>query len=298
MRRVFYFLITNIAILIVLSTTLRILGVEPYLTPYGINYQSLLIFAAIFGMGGAFISLALSKWTAKRLTGAKAISSPGNETEAWLVRTISDLAKQSRIGTPEVAIYPADDMNAFATGMRRNNALVAVSSGLLRRMDRQQSRAVLAHEVAHIANGDMITLALIQGVVNTFVIFLSRVIGYVVDRVILKNERGHGIGFWITTIIAEIMLAILASIIVFWFSRRREYRADSGAADLVGKKPMIGALEGLKASIRQPHLPDKIAAFGISGSKRRGIAALFATHPDLDDRIKALQESQYPDYKP
>lgn len=297
MRRVFYFLLTNIAILLVLSMTMRLLGIEPYLTPYGLNYQSLLAFAVIFGMGGAFISLALSKWTAKRLTGARVIESPSNEAEAWLTRTVSDIAKESGIGMPEVAIYPAEDMNAFATGMRRNNALVAVSSGMLRRMDEDKIRAVLAHEVAHIKNGDMITLALIQGVINTFVIFLSRVIGHTVDRVIFRNERGHGIGFWITTIIAEICLAMLASIIVFWFSRRREYRADSGAADLVGKKPMIGALEALKASIRQPHLPDKMAAFGISGARRRGLAALFATHPDLDDRIKALEGLPYPEYR-
>jgi heat shock protein HtpX len=297
MRRVIYFLITNIAILLVLSMAMRVLGVEPYLTAYGLNYQSLLIFAAVFGMGGSFISLALSKWTAKRLTGAQVIKEPANETERWLVRTVSELASKSNIGMPEVAIYPSDDMNAFATGMKRNNALVAVSAGLLRRMDREKVRAVLAHEVAHAANGDMITLALIQGVVNTFVLFLSRVIGHIVDRVVFRNERGHGPAFWITTIIAEIVLAILASIVVFYFSRKREYRADSGAAALVGKRPMIGALEALKASIRQPHLPDKMAAFGISGTKRRGLSALFATHPDLDDRIESLERSVYPDYK-
>ncbi len=297
MRRIIYFLITNIAILIVLSATMRLLGIEPYLTPYGLNYQSLIAFAAIFGMGGAFISLALSKWTAKKLTGASVIGSPANETEAWLVRTVSELARASNIGMPEIAVYPSDDMNAFATGMRKNSSLVALSSGMLRRMDRDKIRAVLAHEVAHVVNGDMITLALIQGVVNTFVLFLSRVIGHTVDRVVFKNEKGHGIAFWITTIIAEILLAVLASVVVFYFSRKREYRADSGAADLVGKKPMISALEALKTSIRQPHLPDKIAAFGISGSKKSGIAALFATHPDIDDRIAALQNSSYPEYK-
>lgn len=297
MRRVIYFLITNIAILIVLSTVMRILGVEPYLTTYGLNYQSLLIFAAVFGMGGSFISLALSKWTAKRMTGAQVIKEPANETERWLVRTVSELAAKSNIEMPEVAIYPSEDINAFATGMNRNKALVAVSVGLLRRMDKEQVRAVLAHEVAHAANGDMITLALIQGVVNTFVLFLSRVVGHTVDRVVFKNERGHGPAFWITTIIAEIVLAILASIVVFYFSRKREYRADSGAASLVGKKPMISALETLKASIHQPHLPDKMAAFGISGAKRRGLAAVFATHPDLDDRIASLESSNYPDYK-
>ncbi len=297
MRRVIYFLITNVAILLVLSTAMSVLGVEPYLTAYGLNYRSLLIFAAVFGMGGSFISLALSKWTAKRLTGAKVIKDPANEAERWLVRSVSELASKSSIGMPEVAVFPSDDMNAFATGIRRNNALVAVSTGLLGRMDREKVRAVLAHEVAHVANGDMITLALIQGVVNTFVLFLSRIIGHTVDRVVFKNERGHGPAFWITTIIAEVVLAVLASIVVFYFSRKREYRADSGAAALVGKKPMMGALDALKASVRQPHLPDKMAAFGISGSRRRGLAALFATHPDLDDRIATLGNSSYPDYK-
>jgi len=297
MRRVIYFLFTNIAILIVLSTTMRVLGVEPYLNAYGLNYQSLLVFALVFGMGGSFISLSLSKWTAKRMTGARVIEEPSTEMEGWLIDTVSRLAAESKIGMPEVAIYPSDDMNAFATGMKRNKSLVAVSSGLLRRMDRQKVRAVLAHEVSHIANGDMVTLALIQGVVNTFVLFLSRVIGHTVDRAVFKNERGHGPTFWMTTIIAEMVLAILASIIVFYFSRRREYRADSGASALVGKKPMIGALEALKASLRQPHLPDKLAAFGISGTKRRGLAALFATHPDLEDRIEALKRSVHPDYK-
>lgn len=298
MQRILFFLGTNLAILVVLGTVLSILGVGPYLTPYGLNYESLLIFAAAFGMGGAFISLALSKWTAKRFTRAQVITTPRNETESWLVRTVSDLAGKSGIGMPEVAVYPSDDQNAFATGMRRNNALVAVSAGLLHRMDREEVRGVLAHEVSHIANGDMITLTLIQGVINTFVIFLSRVIGHTVDKVVFKNEEGHGIAFWITTILAEIVLAILASIIVFWFSRKREFRADSGAADLAGKKPMIGALESLKSSMHQKHLPDSMAAFGISGKKKRGLSALFATHPDLDDRIKALAESNYPDYKP
>lgn len=297
MRRVLYFLLTNIAILLVLNMTMRLLGIEPYLTPYGLNYQSLLVFATIFGMGGAFISLALSKWTAKRLTDAKVIESPSNEAEAWLIRTVSDIAKESGIGMPEVAIYPAEDMNAFATGMRRNRALVAVSYGLLRRMDRQEVKAVLAHEVSHVANGDMVTLALIQGVVNTFVLFLSRVIGQIVDRAVFKTREGHGPAFWITTIIAELVLAVLASIVVFYFSRKREYRADRGAAGLVGKKPMIEALGALKASLRQPHLPDKMAAFGISGARRRGLATLFATHPDLDDRMAALEASGYPDFK-
>lgn len=297
MRRVVYFLLTNVAIMLVLSTAMRLFGVEPYLTAYGLNYRSLLIFALVFGMGGSFISLALSKWTAKRMSGAEVIKEPANDTERWLVRTVSELAAKANIGMPEVAIFPSEDMNAFATGMSRNKSLVAVSSGLLRRMDREKVKAVLAHEVAHAANGDMITLALIQGVVNTFVLFLSRVVGHTIDRVVFKNERGHGPAFWITTIIAEIVLAVLASIIVFYFSRKREYKADTGAATLVGKKPMIGALEALKSSIHQPHLPDKLAAFGISGAKRSGLKALFATHPDLEDRIATLERSVYPDYK-
>jgi heat shock protein HtpX len=297
MRRIIYFLLTNIAILIVLSAAMRVFGVEPYLTAYGLNYQSLLIFALVFGMGGSFISLALSKWTAKRISGAQVIKEPSNETQSWLLVTVSELAARANIGMPEVAIFPSDDLNAFATGMRRNKALVAVSSGLLKRMDREKVRAVLAHEVAHAANGDMITLALIQGVVNTFVLFLSRVIGHTIDRVVFRNEREHGPAFWITTIIAEIALAVLASIVVFYFSRKREYRADEGAANWVGKKPMIGALEVLKASVSQPHLPDKLSAFGISGAKRSGFKALFATHPDLDDRIAFLEVSAYPDYK-
>ena len=289
MRRIIYFVVTNFAILIVLSTAMRLLSIEPYLTAYGVNYQSLLIFALVFGMGGSFISLALSKWTAKRISGAQVIKEPATETERWLVRTVNELAAKARIGMPEVAVFPSDDMNAFATGMSRNRALVAVSTELLRRMDRKRVEAVLAHEVSHVANGDMITLALIQGVVNTFVLFLSRVIGHTVDRVVFKNERGQGPAFWITTIIAEIVLAVLASLVVFYFSRKREYRADGGAAELVGKRPMIDALEALKMSVGRPHLPDKIAAFGISGAKRRGLAALFATHPDLDDRIDALE---------
>lgn len=296
MKRVFYFLITNLAILLVLSLTLSILGVEPYLAAQGLNYQALLVFAFVFGMGGAFISLSLSKWTAKRMTGARVITSPATEGEIWLIRTVGGLAAQASISIPEVAIYPADDLNAFATGMRRNKALVAVSAGMLRRMDREKVKAVLAHEISHVANGDMVTLALIQGVVNTFVLFLSRVVGHIVDRVVFRNERGHGPAFWITTVVAELILAVLASIIVFYFSRRREYRADAGAAQLVGKRPMIGALKALRSAAREA-LPDKIAAFGISGAKRRGIAALFATHPDLADRIAALEEAQYPDYR-
>ena len=291
MKRVFLFLATNFAILIVLSITLRLLGVERLLDESGTNLDmnALLIFAAVFGFGGSFISLALSQWTAKRLTGAQVIEQPRTDTEAWLVSTVRRQAQAAGIGTPEVAVYDSPDVNAFATGMRRNSALVAVSTGLLRGMNRDEAEAVLGHEVSHVANGDMITLALIQGVINTFVIVLSRVIGHVVDRVVFKTERGHGPAFWITAIIAEIVLAILASIIVMWFSRQREFRADAGGAKLAGRDKMIAALQRLQRGVEQPHLPDQMAAFGISGGRALGIKRLFMTHPPLEERIAALQ---------
>ena len=231
----------------------------------------------------------MSKWTAKRFTGAQVISSPRNGQEQWLVQTVERQAKLAGIGMPEVAIYDAPDVNAFATGMSRNNALVAVSTGLLNNMTQDEAEAVLGHEVSHVANGDMITLALIQGVVNTFVIFLSRVIGHVVDRVVFKVERGHGPAFWITAIVAEVVLGILASTIVMWFSRRREFRADAGGAQLAGREKMIAALERLQASVNQPHLPDQLAAFGISGGLGQGIKKLFMTHPPLEERIATLK---------
>jgi heat shock protein HtpX len=291
MKRVALFLATNLAIIVVLGISLRLLGVESILDEQGIglDLNSLLIFAAVFGFGGSFISLAISKWTAKRFTGAQVIESPRNTAEQWLVQTVQRQAKAAGIGMPEVAIYDSRDINAFATGMSRNNALVAVSTGLLNNMSQDEAEAVLAHEVSHVANGDMITLALIQGVVNTFVIFLSRVIGHAVDRVVFKNERGHGPAFWITAIIAEIVLGILASIIVMWFSRQREFRADAGSARLEGREKMIAALQRLKQSVEQPHLPDQMAAFGISGEMAAGIKRLFMTHPPLDERIAALQ---------
>jgi heat shock protein HtpX len=294
MKRIMLFLATNLAIIIVLSITLRLLGVERILDEQGVglDIKSLLIFAAVFGFGGSFISLAISKWTAKRMTGAKVIEQPANNTEQWLVTTVQRLASQAAIGMPEVAIYDAPDVNAFATGMNRNNALVAVSTGLLRAMNSDEAEAVLAHEVSHVANGDMVTLALIQGVVNTFVIFLSRVIGHTVDRVVFKNERGHGPAFWITAIIAELVLGILASIIVMWFSRQREFRADAGGASLAGRQKMISALQRLQTSVGQPHLPDQLAAFGISGSIGQGLQRLFMSHPPLSERIAALQADQ------
>lgn len=302
MKRVFLFLATNLAVIVVLSITLRLLGVERILDEQGVglNFNALLVFAAVFGMGGAFISLAMSKWTAKRFTGARVIEQPRNETERWLVETVRHQARQAGIGMPEVAIYNSPDVNAFATGARRNAALVAVSTGLLQSMSRDEAEAVLAHEVSHVANGDMITLTLIQGVVNTFVIFFARVIGHLVDRVVFKVERGHGPAFWITTIVAEIVLGILASIIVLWFSRQREFRADAGGARLAGREKMIAALERLrlnheKAAQRNEEyradLPDQIAAFGIDGSRGQGLRRLFMSHPPLSERIAALRST-------
>ncbi len=291
MKRIVLFLATNLAIIVVLSITLRLLGVEQILDEEGIdlNLNSLLVFSALFGFGGSFLSLAISKWTAKRFTGAQVIEQPRDNRERWLVETVAHQAQAAGIGMPEVAIYPAPEINAFATGMSRNNALVAVSSGLLDSMTQDEAEAVLAHEVSHVANGDMVTLALIQGVVNTFVIFLSRIIGQFVDRVVFKNERGHGPAFWITTIIAEIVIGILASTIVMWFSRQREFRADAGGAALAGREKMIAALQRLKVSAGEAELPDQLAAFGISGHISRGLKGLFRSHPPLDDRIEALR---------
>lgn len=292
MKRVLLFVATNVAILLVLSFTLRVLGVEPYLNEYGLNYQALLIFAAVFGMGGSFISLAMSKWIAKRATGAQVIEAPRTETEAWLLETVRRQAKLSNIRMPEVAVYDAPDVNAFATGMFRDKALVAVSTGLLRTMNRDEAEAVLGHEVSHVANGDMITLALIQGVVNTFVIFFSRVIGHFVDRVVFRSERGYGPGYWITTLIAEVVLAVLASIIVLWFSRWREFRADAGGARLAGRDKMIAALKRLQQAYQPAQLPDQLEAFGISGRMGHGLKRLFMSHPPLEERIAALERAQ------
>ncbi len=291
MKRVFLFLATNIAILVVLSIALQILGVERILDEQGVDLdlKALLIFSAVIGMGGAFISLAMSKWSAKRMTGAQVIEQPRNESEAWLFNTVSRQAQAAGIRMPEVAVYDSPDMNAFATGMRRNQALVAVSTGLLRSMKRDEVEAVLAHEISHVANGDMVTLALIQGVVNTFVIFLSRVIGHLVDRVVFKVERGHGPAFWITSIIAQVVLGILASAIVMWFSRLREFRADAGGAKLAGRQKMIAALQRLQMASGQAALPDQLAAFGITEGVAQGVKRLFLSHPPLEERIAALR---------
>ena len=292
MRRVLYFLATNIAVLLVLGIVLRLLGVDSYLdrTGTGLDYRNLLVFAAVFGMGGSFISLLLSKWMAKRMTGARVISEPHGEAESWLLQTVSHHAQASGIGMPEVAIFDSPEPNAFATGARRDAALVAVSTGLLRSMTRDEVDGVLAHEVSHIANGDMVTLTLIQGVVNTFVLFLSRVIGDIVDRTVFRKEgQGHGPAFFLISILAQVVLGILASIVVMWFSRQREFRADGGGARLAGSQKMIGALERLKRSSPQP-LPEQMAAFGVAGISRAGLAHLFATHPSLDERIARLRQ--------
>jgi heat shock protein HtpX len=289
MKRIFLFVITNLAILLMLSITLRLLGVDRILNEQGgIDFNSLLIMAAVIGFGGSFISLAMSKWSAKNMTGAVVIEQPSDPTERWLVETVRRHAERVGIGMPEVAIYDAPDLNAFATGMDRDNSLVAVSTGLLHNMSKDEVEGVLAHEISHVANGDMVTLALIQGVVNTFVIFLSRVIGHLVDRVVFKTERENGPAFMIVTLIAQLVLGILASMIVMWFSRQREFRADAGGAQLAGRNKMIAALERLKQWHEPAQLPERLAAFGISGG-RGSFMNLFMSHPPLDVRIAALR---------
>jgi len=292
MKRVFLFLATNIAIIVVASITLSILGVGSFLDETGtnLNLQALLIFCFVFGMAGSFVSLLLSKKIAKWSAKVEIIDKPRNQQEQWLFREIAEMAEKAGIGMPEVGVFPMQQANAFATGWNRNKALVAISNGMLQRFDKDEIRAVLGHEIGHVANGDMVTLALIQGVVNTFVMFLARVIGFAVDRVILKNERGLGIGYFITTIVAEIVLAILASTIVFWFSRKREYRADEAGARLASKNGMINALKRLQAESQVPNqLPESMQAFGITSGKKKGFKALFMTHPPLEERIAALE---------
>ena len=291
MKRIALFIATNVAVLVVLTIAMQLLGIESLLNEQGtqLDLQSLLIFSAVIGFAGSFISLAISKWSAKRLTGARVIKDPRNETERWLLSTVQRQAQTAGIGTPEVAIYDSPDINAFATGANRNNALVAVSTGLLGRLSRGELEAVLGHEVSHVANGDMVTLTLIQGVVNTFVIFLSRIIGFLVDRLIFRTERGIGPGFFITSIVAQIVLGILASTIVMWFSRRREFRADQGGAQLAGRQNMINALERLRRAHEPAALPESMRAMGISSSRAVGLKRLFMSHPPLEERIAALK---------
>jgi heat shock protein HtpX len=289
MKRIFLFILTNLAVLALLSVVLFVIE-----SVFGVHLAQggtggLLAFAAVFGFGGSLISLALSKWTAKRMMGVRVIAAAQSDLERWLVGTVKRLAEQARIGMPEVGIFDSEEMNAFATGARRNAALVAVSSGLLRSMSRTQVEAVLGHEITHVANGDMVTLALLQGVLNTFVIFLARIIGGVVDRAVLRNDRqGSGIGFFITTMVAQFVLGIVASMIVCWYSRRREFRADRGGADLAGAGSMIDALQVLKRSQGQP-MPQQLQAFGINTGSEGGWMRLFMTHPPLDERIAALK---------
>ncbi|HEY3515771.1 MAG TPA: protease HtpX [Gammaproteobacteria bacterium] len=290
MKRIVLFVATNVAVLAVIYLVLNILGVERIVTADGtrLDLGALLTFSAVVGFAGSFISLALSKWMAKMTTRAHVIDTPRNAAESWLVNTVHRLADQAGIRHPEVAIYDSPDVNAFATGPTRNNALVAVSTGLLSRLSEREVEAVLGHEVSHVANGDMVTLTLLQGVVNTFVIFLSRVVGFVVDRVLLRNERGTGPGFFIASFVAQILLGILATMIVMWFSRQREFRADAGGAKLAGRDSMIRALEGLRRQTQPAQLPEAMRAFGISSS-RAGLGRLFMSHPPLEERIAALQ---------
>ncbi len=286
MKRIGLFLLTNIAVLVVLSVVASMLGADRYLTAQGLNLEALLLFSAIFGMGGSFISLAMSKWMAKRATGAQVITQPRSSSEMWLLQTVERQARAAGIGMPEVAIYDAPEPNAFATGMNKNSALVAVSTGLLRGMSQDEVEAVLGHEISHVANGDMVTLALVQGVLNTFVMFLSRVVGYVIDRAVFKTERGVGPGYYISVIVLQIVFGILASAVVAWFSRYREFRADAGGAHLAGRRKMIGALQRLQAAQGESVLPEQMKAFGIRGGH---FSRLFATHPPLEQRIAALQ---------
>ncbi len=284
MKRVFLLIATNIAVILVLSVVASVLGVDRFLTENGLNLGALLGFSAVFGFGGAFISLAMSKWMAKRSTGARVITEPSNASEMWLLNTVQRQARTAGIGMPEVAIFDAAEPNAFATGMSRNNALVAVSTGLLRNMQQDEVEAVLGHEVSHVANGDMVTLTLVQGVLNTFVMFLSRVVGYFVDRTIFRTERGVGPGYYISVLVLQMVFGVLATMIVCWFSRQREFKADAGGAHLAGKRKMIAALERLQRGQAQSTLPESVEAFGIIGAKK-----LFMTHPPLEERIAALK---------
>lgn len=290
MKRIFLFLLTNLAVIFVINISLRLLGVDRMLNQGGgINFNALLVMSLVIGFSGSIVSLLMSKWTAKRMVGAQVITSPIDPTERWLLETVHREAAAAGISMPEVAIYDAPDVNAFATGWNRNAALVAVSTGLLQSMSRDEIEAVLGHEISHVANGDMVTLALIQGVVNTFVVFFSKLFGILVDRVLLKNDerQGPGIGAFVAEIAAQLILGVLASVIVMWFSRQREFRADRGGAELAGRNKMIAALERLKLNHEQTALPQKIAAFGISGGP--GMSRLFMTHPPLEERIAVLR---------
>lgn len=293
--RILLFLATNLAVVVLASITFRLLGFESILAENGVdlNLTALLVFCALLGFGGSLFSLLISKKMAKWSTRAQVIEQPSNDAERWLLDTVARLSEKAGIAMPEVAVFPSPDPNAFATGANRNKALVAVSVGLLENMNADEVEAVLGHEIGHVANGDMITLSLIQGVVNTFVLFLARLAGFFVDRVVLKNERGLGIGYWVTTIVAEIVLGILASAIVMWFSRYREFRADAAGARLAGRHKMIAALERLKRAQDMPStMPDTLVAFGIRRGVASGMRAMFTSHPPLEARIAALRNLQ------
>ncbi len=293
MKRIFLFLATNIAVLLVLSVSFRLLGIDGLLKANGgLDMNAVMVLAGVIGMGGSFLSLALSKWSAKTMTGAKVIVQPRSPAEVWLIDTVRHHATRAGISMPEVAVYDSPDMNAFATGMSRNHAMVAVSTGLLGGMRREEIEAVLGHEITHVANGDMVTLALIQGVLNTFVIAVSRIIGYVVDRAVFQRNRDSGPGFFIVSIVAQLVLGVFATMIVMGFSRRREFHADAGGARLAGTSSMVAALERLKSGTEQAHLPRQMDAFGISGGIGHGLSRLFLSHPPLDERIAALQAQQ------
>jgi len=291
MMRIFLFLATNIAILIVVSIVFNVLGLSGTLDARGVNLNlnALLVMSAVIGMSGSFISLAMSKWSAKKAMGVYVIEQPQNQTEKWLVETVARLARQANIGMPEVGMFQQHEANAFATGMSKNSALVAVSTGLLETMSADEVEAVLGHEITHVSNGDMVTMALMQGVVNTFVYFFATLIGHVVDRVVFKTERGYGPAYYITQMVAQLVLGILASMLVMWFSRRREFRADAGGAALAGRQKMVGALRALQRSHEPAALPAQLAAFGINGG---GVMRLFMSHPPLEERIAALQNGR------
>ncbi len=292
MKRIALFLLTNIAVMAVISIVFSVFGLERIVTDGGLNLTSLLVMSAVIGFGGSFISLLLSKRIALWQTGARVIDTPGNATESWLVNTVQRQAQQAGIGVPDVAVYDAPDVNAFATGSNRNKALVAVSTGLLHNMSQDEAEAVLGHEVSHVANGDMITMSLLQGVMNTFVVFLSRVVGYFVDRVVFKTQNGVGIGYYLTSIAAQILFGFLAMFVVSWFSRQREFRADAGGARLSSPAKMVAALERLKAGQDQPaELPKALSAFGIRSGRASGLAMMLSTHPPLDERIAALRNA-------
>ena len=292
MMRILLFVATNLAVVLIASITLSLFGFNGFMAANGVdlNLNQLLIFCAVFGFAGSLFSLFISKWMAKMSTGTQIISQPRTRHEQWLLQTVEELSREAGIKMPEVGIFPAYEANAFATGWNRNDALVAVSQGLLERFSPDEVRAVLAHEIGHVANGDMVTLALIQGVVNTFVMFFARIIGNFVDKVIFKNEEGQGIAYYVATIVAELVLGIVASMIVMWFSRKREYRADEAGARLAGTNAMIGALQRLRSEQGVPvHMPDTLNAFGINGGLKHGLAGLLMSHPPLEDRIDALR---------